>query len=127
MSNAIATPTTNRRRKSWRNFSDEERAANAGRFCILKNKTKGIQAMRRIDRRDNRYAPERTVKFKPNARMWEHIWRETNRRAMQWSKAHKGCSLSPISWNALWERVRDELYGTMWACESKREFAEVVR
>ena len=56
---------------------------------------------------------------------WMRIWNETNMRARAWSRKHHGSTMNAMSWNALWERVRDELYGVAWACERARGFATV--
>lgn len=53
------------------------------------------------------------------------IWNVTRMRAVQWSRRHRGATLNDISWNALWEKVRDELYGAAWACDERRGLAQL--
>lgn len=77
--------------------------------------------MRRINRKDE--TCKTTSRNSITGDWIQRVWNETKIRERDWSKAHRGREMGAEAWNALWERVRDELYGEMWACESKREFA----
>ena len=79
--------------------------------------------MRRIGRRAEPYKAA-TVKQGASVNKWQRIWAETNIKAREWERTHKRHGMSAIMWNALWERVRDEIFGESWACESDREFAQ---
>lgn len=89
---------------------------------------KGLSEMRRIGRRSERYTAKRgsarpalTTQGK-----YQRIWMETELRAKAWSKKHRGNEMNAEAWNALWERVRDELYGSAWVCERARGYASIA-
>lgn len=83
--------------------------------------------MRQHGRRSERYTANRgRAEAVTTQGKYQRIWMETELRAKAWSKKHRGNEMNPVCWNALWERVRDELYGTAWACERSRGFAKVA-
>lgn len=82
--------------------------------------------MRQHGRRAETYTTaKRSVE--PMSENWAtRVYNETQIRANRWSKAHHGREMSPVSWNALWERVRNELYGEQWRCQVRRAVATEV-
>lgn len=78
--------------------------------------------MRRIGRRQERWT--RSSEAAASVDVYTRIWNETNLRARAWSRAHRGSTMNNISWNALWERVRDEIAPRLaWAVERSRGIA----
>ena len=82
--------------------------------------------MRRINRRDDEWRTRDRLADAGTATAvtdrWTLVWNETNRRARAWGRAHRN-TLNSMSWNALFERVRDELLGVAWAATARREYA----
>lgn len=79
--------------------------------------------MRRIGRRSETYCCTQAAK-EPMSENWaERVWMTTQLRARAWAKAHGGNRMGALQWNALWERTRDEIYGTRWASEESRSHA----
>ena len=82
--------------------------------------------MRRFDRKNDgwrtrdRSADAGTAKSVTDC--WTLVWNETNRRANAWGRAHRS-RMGNVSWNALFEKVRDELLGVAWAVKERRECA----
>ena len=84
--------------------------------------------MRQHGRRDEGYSggdAGRAAASGEDQDRFTRIWNETRIRAAAWSRKHRGATINNISWNALWERVRDELYGPAWACDRRRGFAQI--
>lgn len=78
--------------------------------------------MRRVGRRQERWT--RSAAECASGDVYTQIWNETNLRARAWSRAHRGSTMNNISWNALWERVRDEIAPRLaWAVERSRGIA----
>jgi hypothetical protein len=76
--------------------------------------------MRRIGRRAEAYVAPAAEKRHGGENRWLHIWNVTNIRAREWARRHHNKPMHAVEWNALWERVRDELYGVAWACDQDR-------
>ena len=81
--------------------------------------------MRKMGRRDEAYVPE-TARQERSSDWYDRVWKATEAAAREWKRRHGGRRMSAICWNALWERVRDGLYGVAWACESRRSHAARV-
>lgn len=82
--------------------------------------------MRQHGRRSETYTTARRS-VEPMGDNWAtRVYNETCIREKKWSRAHHGREMNPVSWNALWERVRNELYGEQWACNEKRGYAREV-
>ena len=88
--------------------------------------------MRRINRKDDgwrtrdRLADAGTMSGRSLVDKWTLVWNETNRRAREWGRAHRHNTMNNVSWNALFERVRDELLGVRWATDARREYARLA-
>ena len=81
--------------------------------------------MRRVGRRAERWT--RSAEAAATGDAYTQIWNVTNARAAEWSRKHHGYSMNSMSWNALWERVRDELAPRLaWAVERRRTLATVT-
>lgn len=49
------------------------------------------------------------------------IWRETERRAQEWAKAHKSARINSTAWNNIWEQVKNEMCGNALNFKSYEE------
>lgn len=79
--------------------------------------------MRRIGRREERYeAKAAGTKERPHD-WYDRVFLIVTAKEREYRRTHGGRRMGAISWNALWERVRDELYVAAWACERQRAFA----
>lgn len=62
----------------------------------------------------------------PPADWMSRVYYATEAKALEYRRAHHGNKMSPVCWTALWEKIRQEVCGTAWACERQRGYATRV-